>query len=135
MLHPALLGEMLDGEIEIARERLAGRFDRLNRVGSTVMCEFDAGGSRRMALDGREYDSEPFRLSFLGADGKPLSAADWPPGICNGDHPVLKVPWACIQGTYEYSRFPGHHETSWDSVRYQIRLPELLDHLLRRCGR
>jgi hypothetical protein len=135
MLHPRIVGEMLDSEIEVARSRLAGRFTTLERIGTTAVCEFDINGKYRLALDAHEYDSEALRLSFLDESGAALPASGWPPGLCNGEHPVLAVPWACVNGTYEFTRFPGHHEQSWDSIRYEIRLADLLDHLLRKCGR
>jgi hypothetical protein len=40
-----------------------------------------------------------------------------------------------VQGTYEYHTHPGHAADSWDRYRHQLRLAQLLDHLLRRCGR
>jgi hypothetical protein len=134
MLHPRIVGEMLDSEIRVARSRLAGRFTKLRRSGTTVICEFGTERKYRLVLNGREYDSEALRLAFVNEKGLPLPGSEWPPGLCHGDHPVLGVPWACVNGTYEYTRFPGHHEQSWDSVRYEIRLPDLLDHLLRKCG-
>ena len=135
MLHPRIVGEMLDSEIEVAASRLAGRFTRLSRSGTTVICEFENGRAYRLALDGREYDSEALRLSFVDSNGLPVPGSEWPPGLYSGEHPVLLVPWACVQGTYEYARYPGHHEQSWDAIRYEIRLVDLLDHLLRKCGR
>ena len=136
MLHPQLVGEMLDGEIEVARERLAGRFLAIDRAGTAVVCTPPvAAGPWRVALDGRGYDAEPFHLSIVDGNGSPLPGGSWPSGLyAGGEHPVLKVPWACVQGTFEYHLLPGHHSDPWDAHRNVLRLDHLLGHILRRCG-
>ena len=42
--------------------------------------------------------------------------------------------FACVQGTYEYHAHPSHLEDDWARCRNVIRLPDLLDHLLRKAG-
>ncbi len=102
--------------------------------GATVLCQ-PRDLDQVLRLDGRGYDAEPFRLSVVDGDGVPLPGAVWPPGLHHSQHPVLEVPFACVQGTYEYHTHPGHVADSWDRHRHRLRLAQLLDHLLRRCGR
>ncbi len=137
MLHPTVLRELLYDDVAVARDRLAGRAQDIVADGHIVYCHFQApgGGSYCLRLDGRAYDAEPLRLSAVDADGRPLPASGWPPGLYHSEHPVLKVPFACVQGTYEYHTYPGHLVDVWDRYRHGLRLADLLDHLLRKCGR
>lgn len=137
MLHPAVLADLLEIEVEVAQDRHAGRFTKLEIDGPFVLCWLSADGENATAirLDGTRYDSEPFAVDVVDARSQPVVAGRWPPGVCHGEHPVLGRPFACIQGTYEYHTFPGHTADSWDQHRAKIRLADLLDHLLRKAGR
>jgi hypothetical protein len=135
VLHPEVLGSMLDDEISVAEERLAGRSSAIWRVGPLVYCAPHRDvGSWRIRLDGRTYDATPFRLAFVDEELEPLDTAMWPNGTSAGIHQVLDVPWMCIAETYEYYLHPGHHTETWDSIRSEKRLAETLSHILRRCG-
>jgi len=136
MLHPQLLGELLAAEVEVARERLGGRCDSLLVHGPMVVCAVTTNGhAHTLALDATRYDAEPLALSVTDASGATVPAADWPPGLYYSEHPVLHRPWSCTRGTFEYHLYPGHHTEPWDAIRREIRLADLLDHLLRKCGR
>jgi hypothetical protein len=137
VLHPVVLSELLKLEVDVALERHVGRFGRLEVDGSFVLCwlSTDEPNVSAIRLDGARYDAEPFAVDVVDGHCQPLSANQWPAGLCHGDHPVLQRPFACIQGTYEYHTFPGHTADSWDQHRAKIRLPDLLDHLLRKAGR
>jgi hypothetical protein len=136
MLHPAVLSELLEDEVAVARGRLGSRVDSLERIGASVDCRFTlkSGVEHRLVLDGRGYDADPFRVMAVDQQGEPLPAAGWPPGLCHGDHPVLQVPFACVQGSWEYHAHPQHVADVWDRYRHTRRLAQLLAHLLRRCG-
>lgn len=135
MLHPHLLTELLAAEVEVARDRVAGRYETLDLDGTTVTCTtVIAGVVYRIALNGDAYDAEPLKLAVVDPAGTPLPAASWPPGLSYGEHPVLGRPWACVRGTFEYHLYPGHHAESWDGIRREVRLADLLDHLLRKAG-
>jgi hypothetical protein len=134
MLAAAVLAELLDDEAAVARERLGDRVAVLTVDDAAVLCQ-PRGLDQVLRLDGRGYDAEPFRFSVVDGDGVPLRGVAWPPGLHHSQHPVLGVPFACVQGTYEYHTHPGHAADSWDRYRHQLRLAQLLDHLLRRCGR
>lgn len=115
-LHPRVLADLLDN-VDVT-------FDAQDRTWW-------------MRLNGRDYDRLPLSLSFLGVDGVPLAASDWPVGLAYpGLHPVLKRPWACLRGTLEYHLFPGHTAggDSWDASRADLRLADVIDHVLQRCG-
>lgn len=133
MLHPTVLQEMLDDEIAAAAERLGVRLPTTTRNGSRVTVELEP--NLRLELDGRRYDSEPFRVQVTDAQGVPVSHEAWPPGLSLGQHPVLNRPFACVQGTYEYHAHPSHLTDHWALYRNQLRLSDLLDHLLRKAGR
>jgi hypothetical protein len=126
---------MLDDEIAVAEERLAGRFSAIWREDTLVYVAPNEGaGSWRIRLDGCAYDAEPFRVALVDDHLEPLACADWPPITCPGLHEVLGVPWICVSGVYEFYVHPSHYQESWDAIRNEKRLPDLLAHLLRRCG-
>ena len=137
MLHPAVLRELLDDDVAVARDRLAGRAQDISIDGHVVYCHFERPGGDNycLRLDGRAYDADPFRLSVVDAQDRPLPASGWPPGLYHSEHPVLKVPFACVLGTYEYHTYPGHVADVWDRYRHRLRLADLLGHLLRKAGR
>jgi hypothetical protein len=137
MLHAAVLSELLDDEVAVARQRLGDRVMSIENDGFDIYCRFEvvaAATEHRLRLRGRAYDAVPFRVAAVDQDGRTLPAAGWPPGLCHGDHPVLHVPFACVQGTWEYHTHPQHVADVWDRYRHSCRLGDLLSHLLRRCG-
>jgi hypothetical protein len=134
MLAAAVVAELLEDEVVAARERLGDRVAMLTVDGTAVLCQ-PRGLDQVLRLDGRGYDAEPFRFSVVDGAGVPLPGAAWPPGLHHSQHPVLDVPFACVQGLYEYHLHPGHVTDPWDRHRHRLRLVQLLDHLLRRCGR
>lgn len=133
MLHPAILHEMLDDEVAAAEDRLGDRVDAIERRDASVMVSL--GNGLELMLDGARYDAEPFRVTIVDADGEPVAHEAWPAGMSLGQHPVLERPFACIQGTYEYHCHPSHLTDHWAIYRNALRLPDLLDHLLRKAGR
>lgn len=135
-LHPAVVSDLLDGEMQVAQERLGGRISSLSRTGTSVYCTFTSpgGGNVTMRLEGGEYDAEPLRFAVVTSDDEVLPLEAWPPGLGHSIHPVLGRPFACVQGTYEYHCLPCHMEDAWDAYRGRLRMTDLLDHLLRRAG-
>src|SRR5690242_6267046 len=110
MLHPTVLRELLDDEVEGARARLGDRVLALTVEVPNVYCNFVVadGHGYRLRLDGHAYDAEPFRVSTVGPDGEMLLAEQWPPGLYHSIHPVLGIPFACVRGTYEYHAHSSH---------------------------
>ncbi len=133
MLHPLVLREMLDDEVAASEDRLGGRIGTIERRGGSVSVSLGRGLD--LVLDGSRYDAEPFRVSIVDARGEPVPHEAWPAGMSLGQHPVLERPFACIQGTYEYHCHPSHLTDHWAIYRNSLRLPDLLDHLLRKAGR
>lgn len=141
-LHPVVLADLLAAEAAVARGRLAGRVLGITAEGRFVYCRFiDGGGQpRRLRLDGGDYDRMPLGLSVVDDAGKPLPGDRWPAGVVYGagaTHPVLKRPWACLRGTYEYHTYPGHTGggDAWELSRADLRVADVLSHVLLRCGR
>jgi len=132
MLPPSVLSEMLDDEVAAALGRVGDRAGALRRTGTSVTAEL---GEHLLLLDGARYEAEPFRVSVVSRTGTPVGHEGWPPGLSLGNHPILNRPFACIQGTYEYHAHPSHLADHWARYRSRIRLPDLLDHLLRKAGR
>lgn len=133
MLHPVVLNEMLDDEIAAAEERLGGRLGSVQRDGPQIVVELDE--DLRIELDGQRYDAEPFRVRVTDSNGTTVPHEAWPPGLSLGQHPVFDRPFACVQGTYEYHAHPSHLTDHWALYRNELRLPDILDHLLRKAGR
>lgn len=92
-------------------------------------------GTATIRFDGRNYDAEPFRVGVIADDGAVAPADCWPPRLCGGLHPLLGYPFICIRGTFEYHAHPSHLTDRWDIHRADLRLPQLLAHFLKRCGR
>jgi hypothetical protein len=133
MLHPGVLADMLDDEIAAARRRAGSRARLIERVGTQVVAAIGTDDAPvHIIFDGARYDAEPFRVSLASAAGTALPHEQWPAGLSHGVHPILGRPFACIQGTYEYHAHPSHLADRWDAYRHRIRLPDLLDHLLRK---
>lgn len=132
MLHASVSHELVAADAEVARRLHGHRVDRFDVNGPLVSLQF---GSYIMQLDGTYYDAEPFRLAFVDAQRAQLPGAGWPSGLLAGEHPTVRGPWACVQGTYEYHVYPGHAADHWDKHRPQLRLAHLVSHLLKRCGR
>jgi hypothetical protein len=134
-LHPALLHELLDAEIAVAMQRLGSRVAGIRRDGHVVQTPVTAPDGRRawLSLDGRHYDAEPFSVSMVD-DGGSTGSEVWPPALLGGIHPVFRRPFVCVRGCAEYYTHPSHFQDRWDASRNQLRLADLLDHLLRKAG-
>lgn len=132
MLHPAVRRELLDAELVLVHERFAMRGVVGWHDGDTVFVTADRFGENRiLALDARNYDAEPVGVGFVNADGTALGCAEWPPGLCQGEHPILGGrPFICIRGTSDYHHHPSHVDDTWDRYRPRLRLPEVIGHLL-----
>lgn len=137
MLHPTLLAELLDDEVRVAAERLGERAEHLRHDGRYVCCRVTGqhGGPVWLTLDGGAYDAEPVSVDVRDDDGEPVPLEQWPAGLAHSIHPVHHRPWVCTRGVAEFFTYPGHHLERWDNHRTTTRIPELLDHLLRRLGR
>lgn len=133
MLHPALLRELLDDEVVVINERLSARGVTARRDGHHVHIRArEVGEERILILDAEKYDGEPVGVFVSNSEGDLLPGSGWPPGLFQGEHPVLHRPFVCVRGTIDYHIHPSHIEDSWDRYRGRIRLADLVVHLLRR---
>lgn len=137
-MHRQLVEQLIAGEVERVRgnDLLRDRV-QLEQEGTQVLVHARRpDGPVLLALDGPNYDAEPFALMALDPETRaPLAASAWPGSLAYGqEHTVLGRPWSCLRGTYEYYRWPGHHTESWDQQRYEIDLPTLIGHLLKKAG-
>jgi len=135
-LHPLVLAELLAAEADVARERLAGRVDSVSAEGDHVVVSFRAHDQLwRLRLDGAEYDAKPLAVSVVDDAGATVGVEAWPPGLAyGGDHPFVHRPWVCIRGTFEYHTYPGHTADGWERYRGNLRLPDVVSHLLEKVG-
>jgi hypothetical protein len=136
-MHRELVEQLIAGEVEraLGDDRLRDRV-QLEQEGTCVLVHaLRTDGPVLLALDGPNYDAEPFALMALDPEtSSPLAADAWPGNLAYGqEHTVLHRPWSCLQGTYEYYRWPGHHTESWDQHRYHVDLPTLIGHLLKKA--
>lgn len=136
-LHPLLSADLLDMEVDATRSRHGGRFAGIERVGTGVFCTLEdtSVGNCTIRFDGANYDAEPFRVVVVDGGGEVAPADAWPTGLCGGSHPLLGYPFTCIRGTFEYHAHPSHLSDSWDGYRSHLRLPQLVAHILKRCGK
>ncbi|TCC33224.1 MULTISPECIES: hypothetical protein [Kribbella] len=131
-----MLRDLLEAEADVARERLGDRVTNISVGANNVEVHFIAHGvERRMRLTGADYDRRPLSLSFVDETGNPLPAEGWPPITTGGHHPVLGTPWTCLRGTLEYHLYAGHTAAadSWDASRADLRVPDVIEHVLQRC--
>jgi hypothetical protein len=136
-MHRQLVEQLIAEEVERARgdDRLRDRV-QLEQAGTRVLVHARrTDGPVLLALDGPNYDAEPFALMALDPETHaPLAAAKWPPNLVYGqEHTVLRRPWSCLAGTYEYYRWPGHNTESWDQLRYHLDLPTLVGQLVNKA--
>lgn len=100
MLHPDLLGALLDDEVVVINERLSARGVTAWRDGHHVHVRApEVGEDRLLVLDAEMYDGEPVGVFVADSEGHLLPGSDWPPGLCQGEHPVLHRPFVCVRGT------------------------------------
>lgn len=134
-LHPAVLADLLDIEVEQARDRLGERAGDLRRSGSALLMTLRRpDGTWTLRLDGARYDAEPFDVALIDEDGAVLPLEQWIPGFAHGIHSSLQVPWVCVSGTRAYYAHESHFAERWDAVRYVHRADSLLAHLLHKAG-
>jgi hypothetical protein len=134
-LHPAVLADLLDIEVEQARARLGERAGNLCRSGSALLMTLRRpDGTWTLRLDGARYDAEPFDVALIDEDGAVLPLEQWIPGFAHGIHSSLQVPWVCVSGTRAYYAHESHFAERWDAVRYAHRADSLLAHLLHKAG-
>ncbi|GAA3432259.1 hypothetical protein [Kutzneria kofuensis] len=135
-LHPRVLADLLDIEVEQARARLGPRAGDLRREGSSLLMTLrpPVGGMWTLRLDGSQYDAEPFDVALVDDAGDVLPLDQWIPGFAHGIHSSLGVPWVCVSGTRAYYAHESHYGERWDAVRYALRADSLLDRLLTKVG-
>jgi hypothetical protein len=134
-LHPELLGELLDLEVQVARAALGERAGDLHREGNYLLMTLKRDdGQWTLRLDGTHFDAQPYDLALVDADGAVLPVEEWIPGLALNVHPILNRAWACISGTAAYYCYPGHHSDRWDATRYQQRADSLLAAVLRKVN-
>jgi hypothetical protein len=134
-LHPDVLSDLLDTELEQARAALGARAADLRREGSTLrMTITRSDGAWNLRLDGSEFDTEPYDVALVDDNDQILPFEQWLPGLAHSVHPVLGVPWICISGTRAYYYYPGHHTDRWVAGRYSLRADSLIRQILNRAG-
>jgi hypothetical protein len=136
-LHAILVAEMLAEEVQAAKVRLRERVSGVFADDTDIFCHLEDTnrGDCTIRLVGRSFDAEPFEVGVVDTNLSPLGADSWPGNLCAGVHPVLQRPFACVRGTYEYHTHPSHLNDPWDAIRFTWRLPQLLDHLVKKSGR
>jgi hypothetical protein len=135
-LHPRVLRDLLEAEADVARERLGNRVTHIGVGADYVEVHFTAQDvGRRMRLTGADYDRRPLSVSFVDEEGNAVPAEGWPSITMGVPHPVLGTPWTCLRGTLEYHLYAGHTAAadSWDASRADLRVPDVIEHLLERC--
>lgn len=134
-LHPELLAESLDHEVQVAKNVLGVRAGDLHREGSYLLMTLSRpDGTWTLRLDGTHYDAQPYDLALVDDGGTVLPSDQWIPGLSYGVHPVLHRAWVCISGTAAYYCYPGHHSDRWDAARYQQGADTLLTAVLRKVN-
>jgi hypothetical protein len=128
---------MLGEEVAVARQSLGDRISRLELIGTDILCHLTGTsvGGAIIRLDGQNYDAEPFSVTVIDERGAVADQPRWPGSLFHSIHPGLGRGFVCIRGTFEYHCHPSHLNERWDTYRATLRLPQLLDHLLRRAGR
>jgi len=134
-LHPVVLADLLDIEVEQARATLGERAHDLSREGSALLVSLvRPDGTWTLRLDGARYDAEPFDVALVDDTGAVLPLDRWIPGFAAGIHSSLGVPWVCVSGTRGYYAHESHFAERWDAVRYVNRAASLLAHLMTKAG-
>lgn len=131
MLHPAVLSELLEGEMDVAAARHSGRCT-LSRHDHCIHATLPSGAV--ISFDGSHYDSEPFSVGVIDSDHAVVPHGEWPGALSHGDHPIHHRPFACIRGTLEFHTHPSHLDDRWDLHRGHIRFVDLLGHVLAKAG-
>lgn len=92
------------------------------------------GQRYHLLLDLGGYDIEPPKLCVISEGGE----VTWnraelpPPPFLNGSiHPGLNRDFFCIPGTFDYHSHPLHEHESWDALRNNTPLAELVSRIVR----
>lgn len=134
-LHPLVLADLLDAEVELARSRLGERAFDLRREGDALLMSLvRPDGSWTLRLAGDRYDAEPFDVALVDEANEVLPLERWIPNFAHGLHPVLGVPWVCVNGTRGYYSHESHFGERWDASRYALRADSLIAHFLAKAG-
>jgi hypothetical protein len=135
-LHTGLLEEMLADEAEAARLRLGQRVKSIEVNGTDIYVNLLPSnvGEATIRFSGDRYDAEPFQVAVTTPAGEVAPNEGWPAGLSGGPHPILGRCFMCIRGTFEYHCHPSHLADSWAAHRLNLRLPQLLAHILKRAG-
>ena len=134
-LHPIVLADLLDIEVEQARDLLGERAHDLRREGSDLLMTLRRpDGTWTLRLDGSRYDAEPFDVALVDEHAEILPLERWIPGFAHGIHSSLQVPWVCVDGTRAFYAHESHYADRWDTVRYVHRTSSLFAHLLKKVG-
>jgi hypothetical protein len=134
-LHPELLAELLELEVQAARTALGERAGDLHHEGNHLLMTLTRpDGTWALRLDGTHYDAQPYDLALIDGNGHVLPLEQWIPGLGHSVHPVLHRAWACISGTAAYYCYPGHHGDRWDAARYQQGADTLLATVLKKVN-
>jgi hypothetical protein len=134
-LHPTVLADLLDIEVEQARSALGDRAGDLHREGPFLrMTITRPDGTWMLQFDGTHFDSEPYDVALVDGNGTVLPFDCWIPGLAHSVHPVLGVPWVCISGTRAFYAYPGHHLDRWATGRYSLRADTSIRRILDRVG-
>lgn len=134
-MHAAFVERLLDHEIGQAREQkwFAERVSSIERNGLDIIVQpIRLDPELAFRFYGRRYDAEPLGFAVTHSDGEIAEIPAWPPGLCHGEHPWLKRPFACVRGLFEYHTHFSHLEP-WDRCRYDLRFPLVLQHVLTKA--
>ncbi len=136
-LHPALLVEMLEEEVSVARVRLGDRIAGLDIVGTDIICTLEetSVGTVYLRFAAADYDAEPMSFAVVTESGEIAETAKWPGQLFHSIHPSLERAMACVAGDLRVSQLPGHTADRWDAHRRTLRFPHLLDHIVTKAGK
>lgn len=79
-----------------------------------------------------EYDLEPPSLWLIDEHARPIKdVRRWPPEPFRNrhPHPIVKRPWVCRPGLWEYHHHHLHENDPWDLHRNSTRLVNIIERL------
>lgn len=99
---------------------------------------FIAHGHRKIGvrLGLRNYDFQPASVTYLNPSGAlftgpiPVAVFPQPQGPPMARivyvHPLTKLPFLCVEGTWEFHTHVQHQHKRWDEFRAQLRLSDVI---------
>lgn len=140
-MHPQLTAELLSEQLASLDASFLERYHAELVLSDDpgdfmVITTLPSGQITYLRFDARDFDLDPPKVYFCGADRMPLPASACPTPsrgfLHQHSNPDITYPFFCVRGTYEYYVHSSHYQESWDALRNRTSLFDIVERILKR---